>query len=421
MKFNGENPMQRQRKDVISLSMLHAMLHAGNAIYMAFIPLFLVDLNFDPAQRGVLMSIGPFVAMLTQTMWGSVSDRAKNKVRVVYIMALGVMVSMAGFLLAGKLPSYATVFVATAMMMYAFFQTPIMPVLDTVTMEYIHKERPRIPYGVIRTMGTIAYVVAALVIGRIVDASDMGVSIAFYIYLIFLAVMIVAALVAPPIAGTQREKQKASVVELLKDKWFVLLIMIAFVAGTANGFHSSNFVNYLRDSLGADESMVGFATSMSAELEIFIFIIIHKITKKTGIINLVLMCIIAGLLRWFCTGTITSVPVLIMVQLLFHPLACPILIYVMAVYIQKAVPDQLHARGQVVVSLVMTSIGRIVGSLGGGWLLGKWGMGSEPYVYFILTAATAVLLVFVVVMFWRYGWRPNREPDALRLEEDTVI
>ena len=413
--------MQNNKKDIISLSMLHAMLHAGNAIYMAFIPLFLTDLNFDPAQRGVLMSIGPFVAMLTQTMWGSVSDRAKNKVRVVYIMALGVMVSMGGFLLAGKVPSYAAVFVAAAMMMYAFFQTPIMPVLDTVTMEYIYKERPTIPYGVIRTMGTIAYVVAAFVIGRIVDASKMGISIAFYIYMIFFAVMIAAALVAPPIAGTQREKQKASVLELLKDKWFVLLILIAFVAGTANGFHNSNFVNYLRDGLGASESMVGFATSMSAVLEIFIFLIIHKVTKKVGIINLVIMCVAAGALRWLCTGTITSIPVLIFVQLLFHPLACPILIYAMGVYIQKAVPDHLHARGQVTVSMVMTSIGRIVGSLGGGWLLGKWGMGSEPIVYFILTAATVVLLIGVVIMFWRYGWRPNREPDALRLDEDAVI
>jgi len=422
----------RNKRDVTALFIMFAMVHATNALYITFIPLYLEDLAFGAAVRGVLLSIGPFVSVLTQTMWGGFADRSKNKVNVMYMLALGLVVvttlflasdfaPLDKFLPVSIRPYRALIFVTAALIFYAFFQNPMLPMIDTISMEYISLQRPRVKYGLIRTMGTTSYVVMAYVAGLIVDASPAGTKTIFYMFYVVLALLLATLFFVPPIAGTQNTRKKVSALALFRDKWFCVMIVIAFVVGMAYGFNASYYPNYLRNELGASETLLGINTAVGSMLEIFLFIIVHKIAKKTGIVNLILICILSGVVRWMSPVLTTSIPVLIVVQFFTQPFNWALMIYAVAIYVQKAVPEHLHARGQAMINMVMGSFGRIAGSLMGGWLIGMWGSGSEPRVYLIMTIACAIILVFAIVMFYRFGWRPNREPDELRLEEGSVI
>ena len=421
-----------QKRDIIAMFVMFAMVHATNALYITYIPLYLEDLAFGAAVRGVLLSIGPFVSMLTQTMWGGLADRSKNKSYVMFALAIGLTLVTTLFLAsdfsgidkilpAVLRPHRALIFVTLALILYAFFQNPMLPVIDTISMEYISQQRPKVKYGVIRTMGTASYVVMAYVGGIVVDASPIGTKTIFYMFYAVLAVLVLSLFFVPPVAGTQNKRQKVSALALFRDKWFCVMIIIAFVVGMAYGFNSSYYPNYMRNQLGASETVLGINTAIGSMLEIFLFIIVHKITKKTGIVNLILICILSGVIRWMMPVLTTSIPLLITVQFFTQPFNWALMIYAVAIYVQKAVPEHLHARGQTMINMVMGSVGRIAGSLIGGWLIGMWGEGSEPRVYLIMTIACALVFVFAVVMFRRFGWRLNREPDELRLEEDSVI
>ena len=424
--------MTSARKQITALLVMFAMVHACNALYMTFMPLFLDDMAFDAAQRGLLLSIGPFVSMLTQTMWGGVADRAVNKVRVMYALSIG-LVFVAGLFLLGSsnmvdpyLPPFmrkyrAAILITAALMLYAFFKNPMMPLIDTISLEYIYANRPSVTYGVIRTMGTASVVVVAYVVGLIVDASAAGTRTIFYVYFGVLIVLLASLTFVPPVAGSQLGRDKTPTLALFRDKWFTVMIIVAFIVSVSYGFNSSNFSNYMRNELGASERVIGINTALGSTLEIFLFIIIHKITKKTGIINLILLCVLAAALRWLATAFVTSIPMLIVIQFFTQPFTWAILIYAIAVYIQKAVPEQLHARGQAVMNMIMSSAGRIVGSLAGGYWLGAWGSGSEPAIYLWMSVFCFAALFGAIAAFTHFGWRIYREPAELKLDQNTVI
>ena len=60
----------------------------------------------------------------------------------------------------------------------------------------------------------------------------------------------------------------------------------------------------------------------------------------------------------------------------------------------------------------------VIGGLtfGGGWLLEKWGVGSEPRVYLILAIGSCIAFTIAAVSFWKFGWRPNKAPEFLAVE-----
>ena len=92
--------MKSQKREIAALFVMFAAVHACNALYQTFMPLFLTDMSFTASQRGVLLSIGPLVSMLTQTLWGAAADKSRNKVHVMMILTAGLFVATALFLAA---------------------------------------------------------------------------------------------------------------------------------------------------------------------------------------------------------------------------------------------------------------------------------------------------------------------------------
>ena len=147
----------------------------------------------------------------------------------------------------------------------------------------------------------------------------------------------------------------------------------------------------------------------------------HKIIKKTGILNLLLICVLAGALRWLAMGMVTSVPMLIAIQFFLHPFTWPIMLYVVSIYIQKSVPDQLNARGQTIANMILASVARAIGNIGGGFLVNSYGDAMITKIFCGLSAVTFAVLIVMMVIFCRMGWGLRRTPEAMRLEENTVI
>lgn len=414
--------MTAKNRHIAALMLMFAMVHATNTLYVTFVPLYLDELAFTAAQRGVLMSIGPFVSMLTMTMWGSIADRSRNKVRVMFALAFGLMGVSCLFLASGNeaasailprviRPYYVTIFATAAMLLYSCFQNPMLPMIDTITMEYLHENESKVPYGVIRMAGTISFVIFSLVVGRLISASAAGTKAMFYVMLGVMAVLAIDLIFVPPVRGKQTKKSKSSMLSLVHDRWYCTLAIAGFLTSVAYGFNASYYPTYFTGVLGASKTILGINSALGSTLEIFLFLLLHKILKKTGLVNLIMICLAGCIIRWSAPVWTTSVPVLIGVQFFTQPLNWSILVFCMATYIQKAVPDHLHARAQTLINMIMASIARIVGSLGGGWLLQRWGVGSEPRVYLILAVGSCIAFAFTAISFWKLGWRPGRHVE----------
>ena len=138
-----------KRRQIIGICVIFAFIHGCKNLVFTFMPLHLRDLQFSDAAIGTLMAIGPFVSMLAQPMWGTIADHAPNKSRVLTYLSVGVLVAVVMFLFPGGL-----LVTALALSAYAFFQYPMPPLIDTVTLEYLAETRSTTRYGVLRMTGT---------------------------------------------------------------------------------------------------------------------------------------------------------------------------------------------------------------------------------------------------------------------------
>src|SRR5690606_12080279 len=69
--------------------LFYFFIYAAHAIYNTFLPLYFDDIGFSSVQIGTILSLGPFIAMLAQPIWGALSDRAKTKNRILLILIAG--------------------------------------------------------------------------------------------------------------------------------------------------------------------------------------------------------------------------------------------------------------------------------------------------------------------------------------------
>lgn len=122
-------------------------------------PMYLNIAGFSQEQIGILLSFGPFIAMVGQPIWGAMGDRAKTKNPVLYILLIGSGGSMLFFPL-----SMQFVFVLMMLCIFTFFQTSIFALCDAITLEELER-LPTWNFGWIRSGGTIGFALMSMVLG----------------------------------------------------------------------------------------------------------------------------------------------------------------------------------------------------------------------------------------------------------------
>jgi len=126
----------------------------GLAVFGVFMPVYLEGLGYDNTDIGTFLSISSFVGLFAQPIWGVISDRANPK-QCAEMLVLFSSIAIFMFHLSGN---YYYIF--AVMVVYAFFQTPITPIGDAITLEYITDTKWK--YGPIRLAGALGYAVMAL-------------------------------------------------------------------------------------------------------------------------------------------------------------------------------------------------------------------------------------------------------------------
>src|SRR5690606_14666268 len=110
--------------------LFYVFIYAAHAIYNTFLPLYFDDIGFSSLQIGTILSLGPFVAMLAQPIWGALSDRAKTKNLILLLLISGSGIAMLLYPLSVNF-SYVLLLVC----IFTLFQTSVFAISDTITLE----------------------------------------------------------------------------------------------------------------------------------------------------------------------------------------------------------------------------------------------------------------------------------------------
>ena len=143
-----------------------------------YLPVFYHDIGLGLEQIGVLTALQAAIQLLLAPVWGGLADRFPH---TRLTLPLAAAVATVGATILFRADDFPTVLVGS-LILYAGI-SGIAPTLDARTLETLGTER-RSRYGEVRAFGSLAFVLATLAVGFVLDAE--GARALFWIYIPFL-------------------------------------------------------------------------------------------------------------------------------------------------------------------------------------------------------------------------------------------
>jgi MFS transporter, PPP family, 3-phenylpropionic acid transporter len=360
----------------------------GNAVYGTFMPVYLNNAKFSQEEIGVLLSLGPLIAMIGQPVWGAFGDHAKTKNRVLRILIIGSGASILFFPL-----SHQFIYILIFICIFTFFQTSIFALSDAITLEELDRH-PTWSFGWIRLGGTVGFAIMSLLFGFIAKSY---IGSMFPVYAGTMAAALICLWRFPPAAGRATHVMGRKFRELFRNGKLMFYLSINFVIQITLGYYYAFFPIYFKE-MGGDSVLLGWSMAISSLSELPFLLFSAKIFKRIPISIILLVAALASSLRWFLISKIGDPHWLLPVQIL-HGLIFIVLSVTIATVINREVPPEWKASGQTLNGLLSLGAARIIGSFLGGIMSAAYGM-RQVFLY-SSGVSMACVVVFGLVIFLR--------------------
>lgn len=322
------------RKSISFLSILsiNFLIYGFNTLFGSLLPPYFTA-RFSSTVAGVLLSFGPIVAIFSPMLWGVISDRAKNKNRIMMLLVLGATLF---FYLIGvtlNLPLLALFLIATM-----FFMAPFGGLVDLLTLNACAQVQK--PYGPCRVLGTLGFGVVALFGDLLMAGNDRRL---FPLAVAVGALSLLSLRLMPQhTAPTQSRREARGKVGYFKNKTLVTLTLIIGVAQFTWAYYSNFCAQYLTDQLGAPDGIWGTVVLVTVLSEIPFFFSFNQIFKRFSISTLTWFSCLVMVLRWLAFGLVKNLIVLLVISAITGTFVT-ILTYCITVYIKEKIAPELQA------------------------------------------------------------------------------
>ncbi|MGO4500230.1 MFS transporter [Paenibacillus sp. 2RAB27] len=365
--------------------LFYVVIYMGNAVYGTFMPVYLNNAKFSQEQIGVLLSLGPLIAMIGQPVWGALGDRAKSKNHILRLLIIGSGISILFFPI-----SHQFLFILVIICIFTFFQTSIFALSDAITLEELDRQ-PTWSFGLIRLGGTVGFAMMSLLFGFVAKSY---IDSMFPVY----ACTMVAALLClwrfPAAAGRPANVMGRKFRELFKNGKLMFYIGMNFIIQITLGYYYAFFPIYFKQ-MGGDSVLLGWSMTISSLSELPFLLFSAKIFKRIPISIILLVAALASSLRWFLFSQIEVAHWLLPVQVL-HGVIFIVLSVTIATIINREVPAEWKASGQTLNGLLSLGAARIIGSFLGGFMSAAYGM-RQVFLYSSWLSMACVVVIGVVL------------------------
>ena len=321
------------------------------ALFIPFLPVFLSEQGLTPKQIGFIVGTGGFVTIITQPLWGMISDKTKAMRNV--LLLLLTLATILGYLLFTA--EQFGMLVAFSMGVY-FFLMAIDPL--TESLNFTIAEQARISYGAIRTYGALGYALASLAAGYVMNWFGMS-SIALF-FVALGAVGIVIMMTMPNVAASSSPVTLGALATFFKDKKTVLFLVLVFISSVPARMNDTFLGVHIR-ALGGSTEQVGQAFFFAAGSEIIVFALSFWWLRKGKELLTITFAAFFFFVRFFVSAFVVDPQILALVQVL-QMLTFPIFYTAAIQYLYRIVPTEWRATGQTILALLFFGVSGIIAS-----------------------------------------------------------
>lgn len=348
-------------------------------------PVYLNNAKFSQEQIGVLLSLGPLIAMIGQPVWGALGDRAKTKNHILRLLIIGSGISILFFPI-----SHQFLFILVIICIFTFFQTSIFALSDAITLEELDRQ-PTWSFGLIRLGGTVGFAIMSLLFGFVAKSYINS------MFLVYACTMFAALLCLwqfPAAAGRPANVMGRKFRELFKNGKLMFYIGMNFIIQITLGYYYAFFPIYFKQ-MGGDSVLLGWSMTISSLSELPFLLFSAKILKRVPISIILLVAALASSLRWYLFSQIEVAHWLLPVQVL-HGVIFIVLSVTIATIINREVPAEWKASGQTLNGLLSLGAARIIGSFLGGFMSAAYGM-RQVFLYSSWLSMACVMVIGIVL------------------------
>ena len=279
---------------------------ASLASTLPFFVLFYQQLGFSGTEIGLLTGIPPLITLIASPFWTGLAD-AKHWHK--FVMGLGIAVAVLVIFLLPSLTSFTAVFIA--IILFNTFIAPVPSLADSATINMLGEER--VMYGKIRLGGTIGWGLFAPIAGALVQ--NYGLKTSFWTFCVIMLGNLFVSQRFEHGSLEAAESKNGGIRVLLKNRRWIHFLFLAFLGGMGSMSAAAYLFPYMAE-LGANESMMGFALTLTTLTEIPVFFWGHRLMRKLGSYRLLLLALVLMGIRALLYAAVSTPLMVLVVQLL---------------------------------------------------------------------------------------------------------
>lgn len=355
------------------------------ALFIPFLPVFLQEQGLTTKAIGFIVGTGGIVTIITQPLWGIISDKTQAIRKVLSILLL--LSTWFGYFLFTSQQFGALV---TFSMAVYFFLMAIDPL--TESLNFTIAERARISYGSIRTYGALGYALASLCAGYIMNG--LGMNAIAYLFVGLGLLGFVVMLTLPNVTTASSPVTVTALKSFLQDKQTVLFLLLVFMSSIPARMNDTFLGVHIR-ALNGNTELIGQAFFLAASSEIIIFALSFWWLRKGKELLTITIATSFYCLRFLATALTTDPQLVALLQVL-QMLTFPIFYTAAIQYLYRIVPAEWRATGQTILALLFFGISGIVASYLGGYL---YSILAGQQFYLVLASISFIGVCFGAVLY----------------------
>ena len=330
--------------------------YAALACLAPFMTLYYQERGMSGAQIGVLAGLVPLVSWFSAPFWGGIADALQRHRAVLVLNLAGFTGSAVILLLADTFPE-----LLFAVITYAFFVGPIVPLIDNAVMAILGDRKSN--YGRVRLWGSVGWGVSSLFIGSLIDQS--GLRLGFYAFMAIMLVNIIVSSKLPmEMAGGTKPSYFTGLGVLVRNGRFLLLLLASLVFGVTLGILMSYQFLYMEE-MGASRSLMSWTMTANTISEIPFWFISAGLLRRFGTSKMIALALAFTALRNYAMGAIADPWLVVPISLLHGP-SFAVLWAAGVADADAAAPAGLGATAQGLFSGMMLGLGAALGGFLGG-------------------------------------------------------
>jgi nucleoside transporter len=319
-------------------------------------------LHFNGPQIGMIYGTLALAGLITPMLGGAIADRLARTERM-----LAILHGVGGVLLlaASRQTSFSSLYVA--ILLYAFCYLPTLALAPALALR--HLLRPAAEYPALRTLGTIGWIVAGLIVGALgLELSPVPMRLAGAASLVLAAYCFTLPATPPLRRDAPRSLSTLfglDALALLKDPIFALFVLASFVLSVPNQFYNAFAALYLTELHVPHPAML---LTLGQMTEVGVLLSLPRIHARVGSRAVLLI----GAAAWAIRTVLFSIGgngniVLICAGILIHGVSYGCIYIAGQLMVHDRAPAPMRSAAQGLMAVATMGVGNLCGA----WIAGR--------------------------------------------------